>query len=81
MTFPDMTVAPSLSANAALRPLAPGASLAPRKLAAAQPDSGAARSFAGLPSREHGLADDVRRAEDIRRAEAWLAERQIGLIV
>lgn len=75
MTFPDMPVAPSPAATAAFRPGACGSSAAHPGFAAADVGNGAhdGPSDSRLPDR--------RLAEDIRRAEAWLAERQIGPIV
>jgi len=75
MTFADMPVAPSPSATAALRPGACGSSANHSGFAAAGVGNGAhdGPTDSRLPDR--------RLAGDIRRAEAWLAERQIGLIV
>jgi len=73
MTFPDMTVAPPPSPVAA-PPVAPP----PLAGAAFQPGTDGVPADA-VPSASQ--ARDPASVDDIRRAEAWLAERQIGPIV
>ena len=75
MAFPDITLAPGAPDNAALRPGASGTGAARQAVNPGHAGRGADAAPGGSRARERRLADDI------RRAEAWLADRQIGPIV
>ncbi|ODT36056.1 MAG: hypothetical protein ABS55_07445 [Lautropia sp. SCN 70-15] len=75
MTFPDITLAPGSAENAAPRPGASVAGVAHQAVPPGHAGHGADAASVGSRARERRLVDDI------RRAEAWLADRQIGPIV
>lgn len=75
MTFPDITLAPGSAENAALRPGATGTGEAHQAVTPGHAGHGVDAAPVGSRARERRLVDDI------RRAEAWLADRQIGPIV